>query len=59
MGLFVRVPFLEWSPEYVFDSLSDSEKGTGDKVILWTCRCNDRLKEAVDFCKKYGLEFMQ
>lgn len=34
-----------------------AKRASGDKVILWTCRCNDRLKEAVDFCKKYGLEF--
>lgn len=29
----------------------------GNKVILWTCRCGKRLKEAVDFCRQYGLEF--
>lgn len=29
----------------------------GDKVILWTCRIGDRLQEAVDWCKGYGLEF--
>ena len=27
------------------------------KIILWTCRCGKRLKEAVEFCKAYGLEF--
>lgn len=29
----------------------------GNKLILWTCRNGDRLKEAVSWCKKYGLEF--
>lgn len=29
----------------------------GCRVILWTCRIGDRLQEAVDWCKGYGLEF--
>ncbi len=29
----------------------------GNKIILWTCRVGDRLKEAVEWCKSYGLEF--
>lgn len=29
----------------------------GCRVILWTCRIGDRLQEAVDWCKSYGLEF--
>lgn len=29
----------------------------GNKLILWTCRVGDRLQEAVEWCKKYGLEF--
>lgn len=29
----------------------------GNKVILWTCRVNERLQEAVEWCKSYGLEF--
>ena len=34
----------------------------GDKIILWTSRCNDgfvpgALDMAVEACKKYGLEF--
>lgn len=29
----------------------------GNKVILWTCREGDRLNDAVEFCRKYGLEF--
>lgn len=29
----------------------------GCKVILWTCRVEQRLQEAVDWCRSYGLEF--
>lgn len=29
----------------------------GNKVILWTCRCGERLQEAVEWCIQYGLEF--
>lgn len=29
----------------------------GNKLILWTCRNNEPLQKAVDFCKSYGLEF--
>lgn len=29
----------------------------GNKIILWTCRVGERLKEAVEWCKGYGLEF--
>jgi hypothetical protein len=29
----------------------------GDKVILWTCRAGKPLKDAVDFCREYGLVF--
>lgn len=29
----------------------------GNKIILWTCRVEERLQEAVEWCKRYGLEF--
>lgn len=29
----------------------------GSKIILWTCRVGERLQEAVEWCKSYGLEF--
>ena len=29
----------------------------GNKVILWTCRCGQRLEEAVFWCREHGLEF--
>ncbi len=32
-------------------------RDAGHIVILWTCRGGDRLKRAVEWCKKRGLEF--
>ena len=29
----------------------------GNKVILWTCRCGERLQEAIDWCADLGLGF--
>ena len=29
----------------------------GDKIVLWTCRTGDRLREAVEWCSLYGLIF--
>ncbi|WP_024866857.1 hypothetical protein [Butyrivibrio sp. FCS014] len=34
-----------------------SRQGTGDKVILWTCRAGKPLADAVEFCRRYGLVF--
>lgn len=36
--------------------LIDARK-EGSKVILWTCRSGEKLKAAVDWCKRRGLEF--
>ena len=34
------------------------KKDSGKAIlILWTCREDNDLQEAIDFCKKYGLEF--
>ena len=40
----------------VFDYLLDQQK-TGAKLILWTCRCGERLDEAVKWCAARGLAF--
>ena len=32
-------------------------KQNGGKVILWTCRSNRHLRDAVNKCKEYGLIF--
>lgn len=29
----------------------------GDRLILWTCRAGEPLREAVDWCRARGLEF--
>jgi len=30
---------------------------SGNKLILWTCRHNEKLNEAVKWCEEYGLSF--
>ena len=30
---------------------------SGAKLILWTCRSEERLEAAIEWCKQYGLEF--
>ncbi len=32
-------------------------RNQGNKIILWTCRVGERLQEAVEWCRGYGLEF--
>lgn len=32
-------------------------RSKGNKIILWTCRTNQKLAEAVEWCKAQGLEF--
>ena len=41
---------------FAFDTLLELQK-KGHRLILWTYRYGERLQEAVDFCKKNGLEF--
>ena len=33
------------------------KQAAGDKIILWTCREGELLERAVEYCRKYGLEF--
>lgn len=40
----------------VIDALLNEQKN-GAKIILWTCRCDDELKAAVEWCEKYGIFF--
>lgn len=40
----------------VWDDLNKA-RGAGVKIILWTSRDGERLKEAVQFCLSYGLHF--
>ena len=32
-------------------------RAAGDKMILWTCREGQLLDDAVEYCRKCGLEF--
>ena len=32
-------------------------KEAGAKIVLWTCRTDEPLKKAVEFCKEHGLVF--
>lgn len=34
-----------------------ARRRAGDKVILWTCRCEAKLAAAVVWCGTFGLEF--
>lgn len=41
---------------FAFESLKKLQD-EGHRLILWTYRHGERLKEAVEFCRKNGLEF--
>lgn len=41
---------------FAFETLKRLQKD-GHRLILWTYRCNNRLDEAVLFCKEHGIEF--
>lgn len=41
---------------FAFDSLKLLQS-KGHRLVLWTYRTGSRLDEAVDFCKKNGVEF--
>ena len=38
-------------------SLLRELRAQGRQVILWTCRCGAYLEEAVEWCRRFGLEF--
>ena len=42
-----------------FDAINAAirAKQKGAALILWTCRVGDKLDNAIQFCKNYGLEF--
>ncbi len=41
---------------FAFETLKELKKD-GHRLILWTYRNGSKLREAVDFCKKNGIEF--
>ena len=45
-------------PDYVVASTVKAYQAAGWKIILWTCRTDDMLQEAIDFCREQlDLEF--
>lgn len=45
------------APNYVMFRRLKNEQRQGNAVILWSCRSGERLKEALQFCARYGLVF--
>lgn len=45
------------SPNIAIFMFCKQLKRNGAILILWTCRCGKDLDDAVEYCKKYGLEF--
>jgi hypothetical protein len=45
------------NPEFELLNLVIKLKQAGHTIILWTCRVDKYLEEAVDWCKHWGLEF--
>ena len=41
---------------FAFETLKELQN-KGHRLILWTYRCEEKLNDAVDFCKKNGIEF--
>ena len=41
---------------HVIDAVK-KEKASGTGIILWTCRTGELLNQALDACKKWGIEF--
>lgn len=44
-------------PNWEVINRAKEEQGKGAKLILWTCREDDKLKEALDACAEWGLTF--
>lgn len=44
-------------PNWAVIDRAKAEQARGSKLILWTCREDEKLKEALDACEKWGLRF--
>lgn len=51
-----RYPSIGKPKLFAFETLKELQK-QGHSLILWTYRSGQRLEEAVEFCKKNGIEF--
>ena len=49
-------PYIGQPNKPLFDALIKL-KAQGHNIILWTCREDIQLQQAVDWCKEQGLEF--
>ena len=56
LNLAEKYPDLRQPNIELIEILKD-RRAAGDKIILWTCREGELLNQAVEYCKKYGLEF--
>lgn len=57
-GVLCRDKFPEiGAPNYGVVSLVREIIDAGHEVVLWTCRADDRLTEAVEWCHDRGLHF--
>lgn len=50
-------PSTSGSPNYYLIEFLKEKRRQGNIVILWTCREGEPLERAIEWCKKYGLEF--
>ncbi|MBO5070765.1 MAG: hypothetical protein J6C37_10460 [Roseburia sp.] len=44
-------------PNLALIRLLQQLKEQDKKIILWTCRCGEKLDAAVEWCRRLGLEF--
>ena len=44
-------------PNWFVINLAKKHRSLGARLILWTCREGEKLQEAVDACKSWGLKF--
>ncbi len=51
-----RYPDIGEPIQEVIDKLLEEQKN-GAKLILWTCRCDKELTDAVEWCERYGIIF--
>lgn len=51
-----RYPALGKERPFAIETLKSLSR-LGHRIILWTARSGDQLTEAVEFCRKRGLEF--
>ncbi len=51
-----RYPDIGEPIQEVIDKLLEEQKN-GAKLILWTCRCDQELTDAVEWCERHGIIF--